>query len=494
MSKGRFSRTVFRRRRCTALFICIAGTAALTVCGIFAQAARFRLLEAEIHRALSAEIAATLYAGNDMSARYGLACVDTSATRSLVYERLTSRVSGAKQAVKTFGEPLSDPLILAAAIDEYMRYRLPAVLITQAVGRFRSIADALRQQRNETPIVAEAEAGSGGFNLSDTVRTWLAQFDFADFLGESGGVVDEVTDTSMSDGQEEHAQWLTEIRAEIKSFILDRIVGDELLSELRHMRDVISSVPEVDALPKNGQPPGPDLFDPVSISRFLSRWEEWLDVDADPLYHKCAHVEYVMGVCSRSMPEGNTDNCPYATGLDGRNFQLIYPREGADLERLITGLDSSGSAEKRVFAQIAGLRFIVRLAVNYTDPGRRERAHTLAATLCGIIALISGGSVVLPESALTVVIQAIWSMGEAINETRLLKEGKGVALCPGLDPIVLHYGDYLRIFLYLVPDLALMGRLTHVLSRNVPGCWARHLVVSGGLRTRNMRVEGRCAA
>ncbi len=481
-------------RRGTTLFMCIAGTAALAVCGIFAQAARLRLIEAEVHRALAAEVAATLVASNPMSRRYGLACIDTSNSHSAVYDRLTAPVPVKKPAIKTFGEPLSDTTVLATAIDEYMRWWLPAILTTQTVARVRSVIEGLRQQNQAAQLPATADIGTSDFDLADALRSWFTRFDFTEFLAAPLISVPESTSMPITEEQNEPTPWRDEMRARIQAFLLDHIMGEELLAELRRMRDAIAKLLPVDAAPGNNSVLRMDLFDLTSISDFLLDWEQWLDVDVDPLYRKCAHVEYLMGVCARAVPTQTDNACSYATGLDGRDFRHYYPKEGADVERLITGCEQSERAENLVMAEIIGLRFVVKLAASFSDPVRKQKAHALAAALCGVVALISGGAVVLPEGATAIVILAVWSLGEAFGEGEQLKAGKGVALCPGLESIDLSYGDYLRILLYLIPDNTLMIRLTHILARNVPGCWARRVVVAGGLRARNIRVEGRCAA
>jgi hypothetical protein len=238
----------------------------------------------------------------------------------------------------------------------------------------------------------------------------------------------------------------------------------------------------------------PDFLDPSSVSAFIADLDDWLEVDADPLYRKCAHVEYVMGVCSRSLPEQNPSSCSYAKGLEDRDFSLLFPTEGPDVERIIMGVEDARQAENRVYATLLGIRFGVRAVINFTDPVRFQRAKTAAAAIAGVVALISGGSVVLPEAPLAAAIVAVWSLGEAFGEADKLVEGKGVPLCPGLDAIVLDYGDYLRMMLYLLPEDTFFKRLYSVMSSHVPGQWYRRVEVAGGNRSRTLRLTGLCVA
>ncbi len=142
--------------------------------------------------------------------------------------------------------------------------------------------------------------------------------------------------------------------------------------------------------------------------------------------------------------------------------------EGPDVERVITGAEDARQAGNRVYITLLGLRFGVRAVVNFTIL-RFQRARTAAAAISGVVALISGGSVVLPEAPLAAAIVAVWSLLEAFGEADRLKEGEGVPLCPGLDAVVLDYGDYLRLMLYLIPEEVLFERLYSVMSTHAPG-------------------------
>ena len=473
--------TLFRRRG-SALFLCIAGTAALTICGIFAQGARIRMAEAALHRALSSEVTSTLGRPNPMRDRYGLLCMDGDDVRSPVYDRLADPVAVHLPAHKTFEDPLSSSGILAEAVGEYMRYRLPTVLVAQAVSRVRSIADELRQDGGDSGL-PEVQGGTKGEpDIGSVFADWLAGFDFTAYLGETD------TPPTSEEPEEDSDTWLEDLRVRIRAFLVDRILGEELLSELRNIRDCLRKAADTGS--------GfdlPDFLDPSSISAYLTDLDDWLDVDADPLYRKCAHVEYVMGVCSRALPEQNPSSCSYATGLDGIHFSSLSSVEGPDVERVITGVEDGQKAENRVYASLLGLRFGVRAVVNFTDSARFQRAKTAAAAISGVVALISGGSGVLPEAPLAVAIVSVWSLVEAFDETDRLKAGEGVALCPGLDAVVLDYADYLRLMLYLVPEETFLLRLYGVLSSHVPGSWTRRVEAAGGIRSHNIRVTGLCA-
>ncbi len=483
MKAGYRTGLLLQQRRGSALFLCIAGTAALTVCGILAQGARIRLAEATLYRALASEVSATLGSSNPMRERFGVLCVNGDDCLSPVYARLASPVDGHVSAQKMFDDPLSAPRILAEAVGEYMRYRLPAVLVTQAVARIRSIAEELRQENGSgMPSALQGETDSTP-DIGNMLADWLGTFDFTVYLGD-----DEPDPPPMAeeDGEDSNS-WLEDLRAQIRAFLVDRILGEELLSELRNIRDCLRRAADTGT----GMDL-PNVLDLSSISTFLTGMDDWLDVDADPLYRKCAHVEYVMGVLSRSLPEREPSSCSYAKGLEGRDFTLLAVTEGPDVERVITGAEDARQAGNRVYITLLGLRFGVRAVVNFTDSARFQRARTAAAAISGVVALISGGSGVLPEAPLAAAIVAVWSLLEAFGEADHLKEGEGVPLCPGLDAVVLDYGDYLRLMLYLIPEEVLFERLYSVMSTHAPGNWCRRVTATGGMYYRTIRVTGYC--
>ena len=308
-----------RSKRGSTLFICILSSAVLAFCCIFAQAANYRMVEAEIYRALSSQINAMFTSGGGaMRARYGLTCLQPIQGDMNVYAQLTKRLKNVDPPEINFYEPVTDPDHLALAIREYMGYRLPVILASQTVSRIQDIGRAITD-----PEPADADFGLDGWSadlLAETFSNWLMSFDFSEYLepgpaasddGEAGGEIE-----GDADGLLDH------LRQKIRTFLTDRILGEDLLQMLHGLRSCLSRFAADQSLQSGFD--FPNVLDPVEISRFVSDMDDWFSLDSDPLYQKFGYVEYVMGMCSRTVPPAPIVRPAYADGLEGRDFSVLF--------------------------------------------------------------------------------------------------------------------------------------------------------------------------
>lgn len=468
------------------MFLCILGSAVLAVCGVFAQAASLRAAESEVYRILSARLSSVNAAGGGaMTARYGLVCMDSSQDGADVFDRLSEGIDGIRDASISFEMPLLEPSSLAEAICDHMRYRLPVILASQAMARIRSIADGL----GSVGSVSGSSAESGVQKESgELIRDWLMSFDFSEFL-KSGD--ESSPDTSDESVEEPEGDALEGLRSDIRAFLMDKILGEDLLRILQDVRSSLARLEREDGITGDGAFRFPDLFDPSAVSGFLSGMDDWFRLDADPLYRKCGLVEFIMGSCGRCMPESKSAT-GYEDGFGGRDLMAISAAEGPDVERIITGTDDPEAAAGWIYAAVLGIRFAVRAVSNISDPTRFGRAKTAAAAVAGVVTLISGGTVILPTEPLAVVIASAWSLAEAFGECDRLKSGEGVELCPGISAVTLIYNDYLRLFLYLVPDILMMERLSGTMARSVPGEFYRAATATACYGGRSYSLSVRC--
>ena len=474
----------------SALFLCILTASAVGLCGVFWQASVFRRMEADLARAMRAQINAILVAGNeDLQRRYGLNAFSASDLTADVLQRIADTRSLTASPELQPMESFDEPGVFTRAVDTYMRYRLPGILLSDVADSIMLLTDSL------------ASFSAPGSGVAGPLDDWLVDYDFSDVLLEpqtdeetgSDQEGEEDADEEPPDGQD-GADLMSSIRQKIVAFLADRILGEVLLDEIQNIQSTIQLMQETD-LGVSNHPEFPDLLHPNDISAFIDNLDDWLSLDADPLYQKLGHVAYIMGQCSRRLPDadGKRNACAYRTGIGNRDFSETYPIEGPDVERIVSGKTDAKAAEASVRTILLGIRFALSTVSIYADSTRLARARTIAGALSGVIALISAGAVVVPEPAMTLVVAAIWGFGEALSDTDRIIQGENPSLIPGHDVFPFGYDGYLRLFLLLMNDEVLMTRLRDVVLRNMPGPYYRALRISVAYRSRVWTLEGRCA-
>ncbi|HEY5465519.1 MAG TPA: hypothetical protein VIL27_00645, partial [Clostridia bacterium] len=254
----------------SALFLCIVSSVALAICGIFAQAARYRMIEAEVFRALTAQINAILVrGGGEMSSRYGLRCYEAGPDDLAVFSRLTERLAGVDMARTLPQSPVRDPGVLTGAVDIFMRYRLPAILTAQIVQRIQSVSQEIRSATSSMPDIGSGE--SKGATIGKAVSDWLISFDFSGYLGvapETASDENPKTPPPEESGEESSggSPAADTIRERIQAFLLDRILGEDLLRELQRIQNCLVRYQAGEAVSESSGFRFPDMLDPEAVS------------------------------------------------------------------------------------------------------------------------------------------------------------------------------------------------------------------------------------
>lgn len=182
--------------------------------------------------------------------------------------------------------------------------------------------------------------------------------------------------------------------------------------------------------------------------------------------------------------------------LRNRSIASLPVRSALELEKIIFGYEKDETNDFFVKTSIETIRFLIHLASNLTDEEKKAEISGAAVILCGAVAIISGGTVAVPQKVMEVVVMILMSMSEAAKDYKTLIEGKSVPLLTDQRwaEIDTYYIDYLQIFLLMVPEQVKIDRMLHIIRQNLDlQSVPLYTGISVGAKYRNSiyKVEGR---
>ena len=230
-----------------------------------------------------------------------------------------------------------------------------------------------------------------------------------------------------------------------------------------------------------------------NISGFV---EDLCSFDPGNLYRRLTFEWYVASMFSCSV-NYSTEGCTkvYRTDMRGRGFDERYTIDVPEIEQIIFGQESEEQNRFYTKISIQGIRFVSNLIANLSDSAQRAKVRTLAATVCAIVAFVSGGTVAIPPEAAEAAVLVIRSATQASQDYEELMQGGCVDLVPveGFDRLETRYSDYLSLLLLVVPKDVKLERIRTILERNTVGegvCLYTGVGVSCSYRGKRYFSEG----
>ncbi|HOJ09668.1 MAG TPA: DUF5702 domain-containing protein [Clostridiales bacterium] len=132
----------------------------------------------------------------------------------------------------------------------------------------------------------------------------------------------------------------------------------------------------------------------------------------------------------------------------------------AEIEYILHGSELEEINVLKTMGQVVLIRFGINTLQIYTDAIKREQAYSLAAVLAG---WWTGGAGI-PIIANMIICS--WGMGEAMNDLRVLMEGKSIPFFKKYN-ITFSYEDYLWLFLLMKKTDEKIDRIQDLIELNI---------------------------
>lgn len=158
------------------------------------------------------------------------------------------------------------------------------------------------------------------------------------------------------------------------------------------------------------------------------------------------------------------------TALDGTPFNCFHAENESDAEYILTGLEGFPGKALTGY-MVFGALFLKNLVCDMTDPSLQETIVPTAELLSGIVAVLSGGSVILPPEVYELVIVMLIAEIESVIELVSVLNGDEVPFITwnGEDILMLNYRNFLTLFMNYVPDQLILDRMLVIFDRDFPG-------------------------
>ncbi|MBR3533437.1 MAG: hypothetical protein IKN80_06100 [Clostridiales bacterium] len=357
---------------------------------------------------------------------YGIYAFDTRNINSYVFDRVLS-ANGYEEGdvIYASGMYSLDTDQLKRAVSVYYSYRLSGILFD----RFSSQITQLIEQ-------------AGGEDILNGIRQFM-----------SGPAAETLS--TIIDGGSEVAQTI--------SSALETLGIDSSNEYYQRFSSLISSLKTL----KNNAPDIGNGFDPTDMG-FVS---DIIEFNMD-LYNTGAAFNETFAVhsCLADYAANNFD-CALEddTSFNGTSFTQFHGDNEYDSEYILTGLQ--GFAGKALtYYYIYGGLVIKNIASDLLDPSTREIISAVADILSVVISAVSLGTVTLPPVVYEIIIALIMAEIEAVADLWKIINGESVTFISigGFDVLTMDYRKFLTVYMYLVIDDLLLGRMLDVLNRDFP--------------------------
>lgn len=209
-----------------------------------------------------------------------------------------------------------------------------------------------------------------------------------------------------------------------------------------------------------------------TLNRAASFFDNLYAIPSSELYDRLSFEFYVSRMFSCKVnfhadDSGQTER----KDMRGRGFSIISPSSEPEMERILFGLQTDAANVAQARTSIRIIRFLCQLIANLTDQAKRQEIRSMAEEICALVALASGGSVVLTPEAAEAALLVIRSTSQADEDYRQLIAGNGVELLPvsGWEKVRTYYDDYLQWMLLAVPMDRKLERIRQIIVRNTCG-------------------------
>jgi hypothetical protein len=456
-----------RKAGSVSLLICLLSGIISALLLICYQSANLRAGEVRIIRAMNSTIDVNLAAyDKELKELYGLWGVkQKNITNHIFYEIIKPWQSDANLELNATEFTLSR-FVLRDQIVSYMKLRAPAGLLNDYIYETQSYLDidqlnykmsaADRDSIPQSLLNMPHQLNSLQFSDIRDIQTYL-----------QNNLLSYTPATLTVKAVRECLEW-------VLSPVFEPL-EDALVKSVRSkLSDVIGN-----AIPVNPTDFGmnrnsyvTDLFNPVQISATAELVEKILAPAENQLLQRLLISEYALNTFSSAVPfklvEGRKINhlTPGGISHDAFDQNRLY-----ELEKIVTGEESTEEASDRIKTNLIITRFIIRLAQIISDSEKLQSYRPAANLLSTLITAASAGTVMIDPELLVWLIAVSDAIRLSDSDYNELIEGKPVSLWEkdGASYIEMYYHDYIRLFLLSLSEELLLERIGNQISQVIKG-------------------------
>ncbi|MBR5973844.1 MAG: hypothetical protein IK020_01540 [Clostridiales bacterium] len=211
------------------------------------------------------------------------------------------------------------------------------------------------------------------------------------------------------------------------------------------------------------------VFDPTCLQSLTGAMDAYMDMDLPSVADRLLMNEYATFSFDSNVKSYDGDE--EETNIIGIPFKEMHDKNRGDLEYLLVGESRPIVNTYVSFGLLLGTRLLLDMSAYLMDDTKKAIALGIAEVLSVLIAVLSGGSILVEPSTLQYVVLFIMAYIRAYRDGMTLLSGYSVPLFYN-DNVTdtlgdfadTYYRDYFRIFLLFVPEETLLCRMRQVIT------------------------------
>lgn len=433
-------------------FLCIIFTCLIVMMSILLKASEIRCEETLITGALVQQQDLVLSGYSEkLLDWYGIYATNLYRNEESAFFQMVKNVTQLKNYSCVGIDPLDKNNRLISAVVRFSRIRMPLQLSLQLLSRFTEMDQILRSQN---PVITPEPTPEPPKDLKEEMDQKYINpggkekdLDFNSILNLLQSIDKAAFDTQNKDDSPLCLSW-----EEFGRVVENDAVSPEFEPNVSKEMKSSLSVTETNL---------------NEISSFI---EQFYQVGGNPVYDKLAFEFYITNMFSCKVntfvKDGVESN---RKDMRSRNIKDLPVKNTGEIEKIIFGYEKEETNLFLSELSIKSVRFLCHLVTNMTDNTKKTEVKSLALAANAAIALVSGGTVVIPQSAMEVVLLILMSMKSAADDYTMLLKGESVPLIPAKTDINLDtvYTDYLQLLLLAVPDEVKVSRMMVIIQDNL---------------------------
>ena len=340
---------------------------------------------------------------------------------------------------------------LKKQILRHMSYRAPALLLDELKTRYINYQN-IGSQLSEIPLFPVDKP------LIDTDEILFIPDNLNNEIVEDN--IKNLSEKDENEGKEEKEE-LSELEKE-NLFNAGVELLDETITEAKNML-----IPIYEST-GNNVPNNP--LEPNAITNLAAGLDQ-LFVNYDlPLVDDLLLSEYLFRYYTMHCSELEQNGSKQAlTTPDGRFHQdLINAGRKHEVEQIIFNKDQSDKAFATAKNSITAACFAYHLMDSLSDQNKQAIYLTEASILCGSIALISLGTVIIEPQSVSYLFMLIDVVANTNKDVNKVLSGKTMIIKLANGDIEINYKDFMRIFLLTISEDNLLTGMTRVRKNTSP--------------------------
>ncbi len=406
--------------------------------------------------------------------QFGLLAVQEAVLENGVFDALVP--DGLDQIAEQSGRDwLNEPAVLMAQVSRTMS---PRLLIRLGETVFPSAGESMLMSKiGEGDIAVE----------TDTMRAdslpEVPEMSVDPFLATAADLLEGPLSSELDNLQNKLVETLLGLFAtELEPLIEGKL--SDLWTELDDLMDMRQQVAGINSASLSIGA-GDVLSDSVTglawVSQALSRADDWREQLDSPVTRQVLLSEYSLNYLTRAVfvRLEEIESQPIRS-FSGTDLATLAAQRPAEIEQILTGL-SAQEAVTFVRGQLTLIRCAIDLAAILQDSGQMARLRTTASSAAVLISAASGGSIILEPETLTYLLAVGEALRQGLSDVSELMAGQavpfqmeavlGIELSSTLNQLFEqggYYQDYLRVFLWLLPQQLFLERLAQRISAIFP--------------------------